>query len=206
MSKTPPDSSWRDTADLNGLMADSFMTIVGVIGDVKAAPTDAQAPAAFYPPIVQNPTFGTYVALRATSNAAALIPAARQLATQMGNDLSIQETRPLEQIVSASVATQRFALQVIGLFAIVALVLAVIGIYGVMSFAANRRAKEVAIRTALGATPADTLGLMLGHGLRLIVAGLLVGGLASVALTRALSRQAARTISDGHIGIAEAEV
>jgi ABC-type antimicrobial peptide transport system permease subunit len=124
----------------------------------------------------------------------------------MGNDLSIQEIRPLEQIVSASVATQRFALQVIGLFAIVALVLAVIGIYGVMSFAANRRAKEVAIRTALGATPADTLGLMLGHGLRLIVAGLLVGGLASVALTRALSRQAARTISDGHIGIAEAEV
>ena len=92
------------------------------------------------------------------------------------------------------------------MFAIVALVLAVIGIYGVMSFAANRRAKEVAIRTALGATPADTLGLMLGHGLRLIVAGLLVGGLASVALTRALSRQAARTISDGHIGIAEAEV
>src|ERR1022692_4230496 len=94
MSTTPPDSSWRDTADLNGLMADSFMTIVGVIGDVKAAPTYAQAPAAFYPPIVQNPTFGTYVALRATSNAAALIPAARQLATQMGNDLSIQETRP----------------------------------------------------------------------------------------------------------------
>jgi ABC-type antimicrobial peptide transport system permease subunit len=56
-----------------------------------------------------------------------------------------------------------------------------------MSFAANRRAKEVAIRIALGATPANTVGLMLVHGLRLIVAGLLVGGLASVALTRALS-------------------
>jgi putative ABC transport system permease protein len=179
--------TWRDTADLNSLMADSFMTIVGVIGDVKDAPTDAKASETFYPPILQNPTFGTYVALRATTNASALIPAARQIAKQMGNDLSVQEIRPLEQIVAASVATQRFALQVIGLFAIVALVLAVIGIYGVMSFAANRRAKEVAIRVALGATPADTLGLMLGHGLHLIVAGLLVGGLAAVALTRALS-------------------
>jgi ABC-type antimicrobial peptide transport system permease subunit len=76
---------------------------------------------------------------------------------------------------------------VIGLFAIVALVLAVIGIYGVMSFVASRRAKEVAIRTALGATPADTLGLMLGHGLRLIACGLLAGGVASVVLTRALT-------------------
>jgi ABC-type antimicrobial peptide transport system permease subunit len=166
---------------------DNLMTIVGVVGDVKDSPTDEQAQAAFYEPFLQSPSFGNYVAVRATADAAALIPAVRQLAQQMGNDVSIQEIRPMEQVVAAAVATQRFALQLVGLFAVVALALALIGIYGVMSYTASRRAREIAIRSALGAGRLDILRLLLGQGERLIVAGLIAGGLAAAGLTRLLA-------------------
>ena len=166
---------------------DTLMTIVGVVGDVKDGPTDAHAQATFYESFLQSPSFGNYVVLRSTADSAALIPAVRHVAQQMGNDLSIQEIRPMEQVTAAAVATQRFALQLVGLFAVLALALALIGIYGVMSFAASHRAREIAIRTALGATPVDTLRLLLGQGVRLIIAGLVAGGLAAAGLTRMLT-------------------
>jgi predicted permease len=162
------------------------MTIVGVTGDVKDGPTDRAAPPVFYPPLRQNPSFGIYIALRTSGGAAKVIPAVRQLAQQMGNDLSVQDIRPMEQVVAESMAAQRFALQVIGLFAVVALLLALIGIYGVMSYASRRRAREIAIRMALGSQPVDTLLLMVGQGARLILAGLVVGAMASAALSRLL--------------------
>jgi len=93
----------------------------------------------------------------------------------------------MEQVVAAAVATQRFALQMVGVFALVALALALIGIYGVMSYAASRRAREIAIRAALGAGRLDNVKLLLGHGVRLIAAGLIVGGLAAAGLTRVLA-------------------
>ena len=75
----------------------TVMAIVGVVGDVKDSPTDARAQAAFYEPFLQSPSFGNYVALRATTHAEALIPAVREVAQQMGNDLSIQEIRSMER-------------------------------------------------------------------------------------------------------------
>ena len=146
-------------------IVDTPMTIVGVVGDVKDGPTDERAPVDF----------------------AALTPATRQVARRMGNDLSIQDIRPMEAVVSASVETQRFALQMVGLFGVVALVLALTGIYGVMSYTANRRKREIAIRIALGAKPVDTLLLLLGQGARLTLAGVVVGIVGAVALTHVLT-------------------
>jgi predicted permease len=165
---------------------DPPMTIVGVTGDVKDGPTDPAAPPVFNPPLRQNPSFGAYVALRTSGDAAKVIAAVRQLAQQTGNDLSVQDIRPMGEVVAESVAAQRFALQVIGLFAVVALVLALIGIYGVMSYTARSRAREMAIRVALGSPPSRTLLLMLGQGARLILAGLIVGAVASAAVSRLL--------------------
>lgn len=167
--------------------AESPVTIVGVVGDVKDTPTDAEAEPAFYWPFLQSPGFGNYVVLRASADAGLLIPAAREVVKQMGNDLSIQEIRPMEAVVAASVERQRFALEMVGLFAAVALMLALIGIYGVMAYTARQRAKEMAIRSALGASPLDMLQLMLGHGLRLVLGGLIAGILAAAGLTRVIA-------------------
>jgi hypothetical protein len=172
---------------VNQALAEAPMTIVGVAGDVRDGPTGAQAQPAMDEPFLQNPSFGNYVALRATRDLQAIIPAAREVARRMGNDLSIQEIRPMEQVLAAAVATRRFALDMIGVFAAVALALALVGVYGVISYTAGRRTREVAIRTALGAGPADTLRLLLAPGLRLILGGIVVGALAAAALTRFLS-------------------
>jgi predicted permease len=163
-----------------------FVTIVGVVGDVKDGPTEARPQPAFYIPFLQNPSFGTYITLRTTADAAILIPAVRRAAEQAGNDLSIQEIRPMEQLVAAAVSGQRFALQLVGLFAAMALLLALIGIYGVMSQAAGRRRREIAIRMALGANRGDTLGLLLRQGLALIGAGVIAGAVGARALTSVL--------------------
>jgi putative ABC transport system permease protein len=92
----------------------------------------------------------------------------------------------MEQVVGASLATQRFALQMIGLFAIVALTLALIGVFGVMSYAMSLRSKELAIRVALGAGRGETLRILFGQGLLLILAGLLTGFFGAVGLSHVL--------------------
>ena len=166
---------------------DAPMTIVGVVGDVKDSPTDALAQPITYEPFLQSPSFGNYVVLRARTDADALIPAVRQVALQMGNDLSIQEIRSMESVVAGASATETFALEAIGLFAILALALALIGIYGVMSYAAGRRTREMAIRSALGAAPFEAARLLLLQGMRFIFAGLAVGALAAIGLTRVLA-------------------
>jgi predicted permease len=166
---------------------DAAITIVGITGNVKDSPTDAQAPPAIYTPFLQNPSFGNYVVVRAAAEPAALAGAVRAVARRVGNDFSIQEMRPLEDVVAAAVATQRFALQMVGLFALVALTLALIGVYGVISYTVSRRSREIAIRSAIGAQPADTLRLLLGQAAKPILAGLIVGGLASASLTRVLA-------------------
>ena len=95
--------------------------------------------------------------------------------------------RAFRSTSSAAVAAERFTLQLVGLFAAVALALALIGVYGVISYTVSRRSREIAIRSAIGAQPADILRLLLGQAARPILAGLIVGGLASASLTRALA-------------------
>jgi putative ABC transport system permease protein len=166
---------------------DAAMTIVGITGNVKDSPTDVQAPPVIYSPFLQNPSFGNYVVLRAASDPAALAGAVHELARRVGNDFSIQEVRPMEDVVAAAVATERFALQIVGLFAVVALALALIGVYGVISYTVSRRSHEIAIRSAIGASPDDILRLLLGQVAKPILAGLIAGGLASASLTRVLA-------------------
>jgi predicted permease len=163
-----------------------LLTIVGVTGDVKDSPTDAQPQPGLYLPFLQSPTLYNFVAVRAAGDPGALIASVRKVAEQMGNDLSIQEVRPLDDVAAAATASQRFTLLLVGLFAALALVLAVIGIYGVMAYAAGLRRHEIAIRMALGAGRWNVLGLLWMQGVWLILAGLLVGGAGAAMLTRVL--------------------
>ncbi len=169
----------------NPMDRDAAMTIVGITGNVKDGPTDAQAPPAIYSPFLQNPSFGNYVVLRAAADPVALAGAVRDVARRVGNDFSIREVRPMKEVVGAAVATERFVLQMVGLFAALALVL--IGVYGAISYTITRCSREIAIRSAIGAQPTETLRFVLGQAATCILAGLIVGGLASASLARVLA-------------------
>jgi putative ABC transport system permease protein len=173
--------------------------IVGVVRHVTHDGVGAKegAPFQFYSPLSQASDEmlpylrELFVAVRSNgdSEAAALglVPTVRRELTAMDPDQAIADVRPMEQVVSETLGERRFMLGLIGLFGLLALVLAAIGIYSVMSYAVVQRTREMGIRMALGATGGDVLRLVVGHGFRLAVVGVLLGVFAAWALTRLLA-------------------
>jgi putative ABC transport system permease protein len=173
--------------------------IVGVVRHVTNDGVGAKenAPFQFYSALAQLPdvmlpyTRELFVAVRSNGDspeaALALVPTVRRELTSMDPDQAIADVKPMEQVVSESLGERRFMLGLIGLFAALALVLAGIGIYSVMSYAVVQRTREMGIRMALGARTHDVLRLVVGHGFRLALAGVLFGVFAAWALTRLLS-------------------
>jgi ABC-type antimicrobial peptide transport system permease subunit len=111
------------------------------------------------------------VAMRSSSDPALLANQFRLAVQQLDPELAIADLRLMNQIADAAVSSQRFALSLVGLFAALALVLATIGIYGVISYSVNQRMHEFGLRMALGARPWDLMRLIVGQGLRLSIVG-----------------------------------
>jgi ABC-type antimicrobial peptide transport system permease subunit len=161
---------------------------VGVVRDVKDSPQKASAePAAWWPPS-QTPFafFNTPIAVRTTGDPALVAAAVRRAVHDLDPTLAVADVKMLDQIADASVSTPRFTLFLVGLFAALAIALAAIGTYGVISYSVSQRASEFGMRVALGATPADVLGLVLGQGLRLAFLGVGIGMVAALGLARVL--------------------
>jgi putative ABC transport system permease protein len=165
-----------------------WLTVAGVVGDVKDFPYSPAAEPAFYFPMTQEPVRLMILAVRTAAEPSNLIEAVRGEVRALDKDLPLAEVKTLETIATAAVAGQRFTLWLVGFFALVALVLAAIGIYSVLSYLVAQRTHEIGVRMALGAQTRDVLKLMLWQGTRLILAGVGLGLLASFALTRLLSR------------------
>jgi len=127
---------------------------------------------------------GATVVLHTRSEPLTFFKAAQEQATQLDGGQVLFEVRTMEQIVSIWLATRRFAMALLGVFAILALVLSAIGIYGVISYMIGQRRREIGIRMALGAQPVDILRLVLEHGGRLTLMGIFLGGLGSLLLAR----------------------
>jgi len=160
--------------------------IIGIVGDAKHTGLDKQTAPMSYWPIAQEPyPFMTFV-LRTRGDATALAAAVRNVVQTLDAQQPIGEVRTLASLVSDSIARQRFNMLLLAVFAIVALLLSAVGIYGVMSYAVAQRTHEVGIRAALGASTADILRLVLTQGMKLTLLGVVVGMLAAVALTRLL--------------------
>ena len=163
---------------------DPWITVVGVVGRIKQYTLDSDSRIAIYYPQTQFVTKEMNVVVRSSGDPAALYSAARNQIQNVDRDLPIFHVVTMEQRVQESLARRRFAMLLLSLFAGLAVALAMIGIYGVISYVVNQGTREIGIRLALGATPRAILRLVIGRGMALAIPGVLIGLLGSLAFTR----------------------
>jgi predicted permease len=161
--------------------------IVGVAGDVKFTSLSAANAEIVYWPMAQLPWPSVTLLVRSQRNGPAIVSAVRSKIAEADPTLPVSGVASMEQIVATSVAQPRLIMQLVGIFAGLALVLAAVGIYGVMAHSVSSRKQEMGIRVALGARPAEILRLVVGQGMRLTLVGVALGVVASFALTRLLA-------------------
>jgi putative ABC transport system permease protein len=166
--------------------APNWFTIVGVVGDVKSDGFEAPLAPHIYLPVFQGPPYASVLFLRTHANPGTLGDQIRTEVQSVDSNLPLFSVRTLDEVVARSMAERRFALEILALFAAVALLLAAIGIYGVMSYAFSRRIHELGIRIALGAQRSDILRMALSEGMKLVLFGLVVGVVGAMLLTRFL--------------------
>ncbi len=168
---------------------DSAWTIVGVVGDVSTDRLDVPAMPTIYYSHLQGPANRMSLVVRASGdNAEAFLPAIRREVLALDPTQAVYGGDTMVQYVqdSAAIASRRFLLSLLSGFAGAALLLALIGVYGVIAYSVAQRTREVAIRVALGATAASIISLISRNGVRLLLAGLGIGTVAALALTRAM--------------------
>lgn len=165
-----------------------FREIVGIVGDVKQYGLAQPSPLQTYDPYLQMPFSGVTLVVRGENNPAALTGAIRGEVLALDKEQPISRVRTLDQILSASIQQQQFLMLLLGVFAAVGLILAAVGLYGVMSYAVTQRTHEIGIRMALGANAGNVLRLVVGHGMMLALIGVAVGLAGSFAATRVMSR------------------
>ena len=159
--------------------------IVGVVEDARRTALERRAEPEFYVPFAQAPIRRMNLVARANgSNTAVLTGSLRTAVKELDREQLIWQTRTLDQLVDAAVADRRFNLWLLGGFAGLALVLALLGIYGVMTYSVRQRTHEIGIRLALGAQTTDVLRLVLGNGMMLAIIGVVVGLAGAFGLTR----------------------
>ncbi len=160
------------------------VTIVGVVGDIKSDGFEAPSVPHIYVALGQFAPVNAVVFLRSTTDVEHLGEAVRHEVESVDPNVPVHSVSSMDQIIARSVADRRFALELLGVFATVALLLAAIGIYGVMAYSFSQRAHEVGIRIALGAQHLDILRMALGEGMRTVVIGLVSGVAGAAMMTR----------------------
>ncbi|MGH9325118.1 MAG: ADOP family duplicated permease, partial [Terriglobia bacterium] len=162
-------------------------TVVGVVDDTRNTTLERQPiPEIFYFYALMQPPFITFV-LRTRGDPQALAGALPGAIHSVDKNQAVRDVQTMDEIIAESEAPQWFRTLLVGLFALLALILAAIGIYGVMSYSVSQRTHEIGIRMALGAQQEDVLGLVIGQGMTLAVAGVGIGVVAALGLTRYLS-------------------
>ena len=166
----------------------TWRTIVGVVGDEHQRTLAADPRQEFYAPVAQDTRRALYVMIRGDGDPAVLGASVRRAIADADPTLGILSMRPLTRVVAASMARERFFTTLMTVFASVGLVLAMVGIFGVMAQLVQRRSHEMGIRIALGARAAQVRWLVVRRGLMLAITGLAVGLVAATLATRALER------------------
>ena len=166
-----------------------WMTVVGVVGDVKDQPNSASAKPSLWWPLLQEPfPFPEMsLAVRAAADPGQLTEQVRHTINSLDPNLAMADIKLMDQIAGASFSTARFALFLVLLFAGLAVTLAGIGIYGVISYSVSQRTHEFGLRMALGAKPADVIRQVMAQGVKLVLLGIAIGIAAALALGRVLA-------------------
>jgi putative ABC transport system permease protein len=170
------------------LADNSWITIVGIVGDVHQAGLAVPARAEMYLPYQQQEFFPPdYLAVRTSGDPLLLAESVRQQIWSVDKQQPVSDVMPLEQLVGDNLAPRRMQASLLGGFAGLALLLASIGIYAVLSFVVTQRTQEIGVRVALGAHSSDVLRMVFSHGLRLFAIGAVLGLAAALALSRTMS-------------------
>jgi putative ABC transport system permease protein len=164
------------------------LEVIGVVGRVKmeGLSTDDNRVQGYFA-YNQMPLSSMTVIIKGTSDPNQLLASVRQAVRQIDPDQPIYNPRTMGEIRAESVATERLNLMLLAIFAGIALVLAIVGIYGVMSYSVTQRTHEIGIRMAIGAQPRDVFAMILGHGMKLALIGIGLGLVGAFALTRLMA-------------------
>jgi putative ABC transport system permease protein len=158
-----------------------------VVGDVRHRGLDVDTRPEMFFPHTQTPSRQMTLVVRAAGDPEALAAPLRERVRSIDQDQPVGNVKTMEGWLSESVASRRFSAALLGIFAAAAAALAALGLYGVVSYTVAQRTHEIGLRVALGARPRDVLRLVIGQGMALTLAGVVLGVAASLALTRVMS-------------------
>jgi putative ABC transport system permease protein len=193
VSKSLADRLWPHEDPIGKTLRDESnqpLVVVGVVPDtVYTTTVERERPPTYYLLLAQNYESGVALHVRTASKPLTLVPAIREAVRQVDSQLAVERPQLLSDVLDRTLGSQRMMATLVGLFGALALLLAVLGLYGVMAHAATQRTTEIGIRFAMGAQPASIVGLLLGQGLRMLGIGAAIGLMGALVATRYIEAQ-----------------
>lgn len=170
-----------------GAEGHKWLTVVGLINDVRHVSLDTDPQPEVYKPLAQSYLWTVNLVVKAKSRPDLLASSVRKEIEAVDSDQAIYEVKTMEEVGAESLQVRRFSLFIFSVFAAIALIMAAVGVYGVMAYAVAQRTQEIGLRMALGAQPPQVFKLVVAQGMRYVVAGLILGIALSLALSRLLA-------------------
>jgi predicted permease len=164
-----------------------WMTIVGVVGDMRRTGYDSPVRYETFQPYPQRPARSMTLVVRTAHDPVTLVGPVRGQVRVLDPDLPVYQLRTMDQLLSEMIAQRRFSMTLLGTFAALALLLGIIGVYGVTAYLVAQRTREVGLRIALGAQPEQLVRMVVGQGMKVAITGLVVGLIGALVLTRLMA-------------------